>query len=338
MIEKVVNHITENIANSVEKKLEVNNNMKKKVREAEKSPTGIKTEETKIDLQQLKPIERLILAFMGDMKWEIKQLETQLTVEKSCSSIGKGQLTNFLKNRPHLFAITDIYVHSYLNEKEIVGLKRQFHQRINNDQNAALKEKKFEVNNNMKKTTREAEKIMKTEGIKIDLKQLKPIERDILAFMGDMKWEIKLLETQLTVEKSCPSIGKGQLTNFLKNRPHLFVITEIYVQSHLKEEEIVGLKRKFDQSINRAILKTVRKNPEADCNHLFKLLTKKCHLKIHSAQELVKFLSERNLLPNEGRIIQEQNNLVPKLIESCENFRNTSPIDVIGIAESILEI
>ena len=54
MIEKVVNHITENIANSVEKKLEVNNNMKKKVREAEKSPTGIKTEDIKIDLQQLK--------------------------------------------------------------------------------------------------------------------------------------------------------------------------------------------------------------------------------------------------------------------------------------------
>ena len=119
MIEKVVNHITENIANSVEKKLEVNNNMKKNVREAEKSPTGIKTEDIKIDLQQLKTIEKLILAFMGDMKWEIKQLETQLTVEKSCSSIGKGQLTNCLKNRPHLFAITDIYVHSYLKEKGI---------------------------------------------------------------------------------------------------------------------------------------------------------------------------------------------------------------------------
>ena len=234
----------------------------------------------------------------------------------------KGTLNNFLKKRPDLFSVSNDHVLS----------------KLRHDQNAALKEKKLEVNNNMKKTTREAEKIIKTEDIKIDLKQLKPIERDILAFMGDMKWEIKLLETQLTVEKSCPSIGKGQLTNFLKNRPHLFVITDIYVQSHLKEEEIVGLKRKFDQSINRAILKTVRKNPEADCNHLFKLLTKKCHLKIHSAQELVKFLSERNLLPNQDRMIQEQNNLVPKPIESSENFRNTSPIDVIGIAESILEI
>ena len=65
-------------------------------------------------------------------------------------------------------------------------------------------------------------------------------------------------------------------------------------------------------------VETVNQNPEADCNHLFNLLPFKCHFKIHS--------------------VQEQNNLVPKLIESCENFRNTSPIDVIGIAESILEI
>ena len=86
-------------------------------------------------------------------------------------------------------------------------------------------------------------------------------------------------------------------------------------------------------------VETVNQNPEADCNHLFNLLPFKCHFKIHSVQELVKFLSEKNiLLPNQDSIIQEQNNLVPKLIESCENFRNTSPIDVISIAESILEI
>ena len=209
---------------------------------------------------------------------------------------------------------------------------------------------KLEVNNNMKKTVREAEKSptgIKTEDIKIDLKQLKPIERDILAFMGDMKWEIKLLETQLTVEKSCSSIGKGQLTNFLRNRPHLFVITDIYVHSHLKEKEIGALNgqlnkkiNRFDKKINRTILKTVRQNPEADCSRLFKLLPfpVKRRFKIYSVQVLVKFLNKRNLLPNQDRIIQEQNNLVPKLIESCENFRNTSPIDVIGIAESILEI
>ena len=205
-------------------------------------------------------------------------------------------------------------------------------------------EKKLEVNNNMKKTVRETEKSptgIKTEDIKIDLQQLKPMERLILAFMGDMKWEIKQLEIQLTVKryrKSGIGIGKGQLTNFLKNRPHLFAITDIYVQSHLKEKETVHLKRKFDQRINRSILKTVRQNPEADCNSLFNLLPKKCRLKIHSAQELIKFLSERNLLPNQDIMIQEQNNLVPKLIESCENFRNTSPIDIIGIADSILEI
>ena len=35
---------------------------------------------------------------------------------------------------------------------------------------------------------------------------------------------------------------------------------------------------------------------------------------------------------------KEQNNLVPELIESCENFRNTSPIDVIDTDESVLEI
>ena len=70
----------------------------------------------------------------------------------------------------------------------------------------------------------------------------------------------------------------------------------------------------------------------------FDKLPKKCHLNIHSAQELIKFLNKRNLLPNQDRIIQEQINLVPKPIESSENFRNTSPIDVIGIAESILEI
>ena len=32
------------------------------------------------------------------------------------------------------------------------------------------------------------------------------------------------------------------------------------------------------------------------------------------------------------------NNLVPELIESCENFRNTSPIDVINIDETVLEL
>jgi hypothetical protein len=70
----------------------------------------------------------------------------------------------------------------------------------------------------------------------------------------------------------------------------------------------------------------------------FDKLPKKCHFKIHSAQELVKFLSERNLLPNQDRMIQEQNNLVPKPIESSENFRNTSPIDVINIDETVLEL
>ena len=35
---------------------------------------------------------------------------------------------------------------------------------------------------------------------------------------------------------------------------------------------------------------------------------------------------------------KEQNNLVPELIESCENFRNTSPIDVINIDETVLEL
>ena len=204
-------------------------------------------------------------------------------------------------------------------------------------------EKKLEVNNNMKKTVRETEKSptgIKTEDIKIDLQQLKPIERLILAFMGDMKWEIKQLETQLTVKKSYSSIGKGQLTNFLKNRPDLFVITDIYVHSHLKEKEIGALNGQLNKRINKAILKTVRRNPEADCSRLFKLLPfpVKRRFRIYSVQVLVKFLSERNLLPNKDRIIQEQINLVPKLIESCENFRNKSSIDVIGIAESILEI
>ena len=204
-------------------------------------------------------------------------------------------------------------------------------------------EKKLEVNNNMKETVRETEKSptgIKTEDIKIDLQHLKPIERLILAFMGDMKWEIKQLETQLTVEKSYSSIGKGQLTNFLKNRPHLFVITDIYVYIHLKEKEIGALNGQLNKSMNKAILKTVRRNPEADCSRLFKLLPfpVKRRFRIYSVQVLVKFLSERNVLPNQDRIIQEQINLVPKPIESSENFRNTSPIDVIGIAESILEI
>ena len=205
-------------------------------------------------------------------------------------------------------------------------------------------EKKLEVNNNMKKTVRETEKSptgIKTEDIKIDLQQLKPIERLILAFMGDMKWEIKQLEMQLTSSKSYPLFktfkAKGQLTGFLKNRPQFFAITENHVQSHLNKIQIqkLGARKRID----KLILETVKQNPEADCNRLFNLLPFKCHFKIHSVQELVKFLSEKKLVvPNQDRIIQEQNNLVPKLIESCENFRNTAPIDVIGIAESILEI
>merc|ERR550534_896879 len=82
----------------------------------------------------------------------------------------KGTLNNFLKKRPNLFSVVNDHVLS----------------KLRHDQN----EKKLEVNNVMKKTVREAEKSpigIKTEGIKIDLKQLKPIERDILAFMGDMK-------------------------------------------------------------------------------------------------------------------------------------------------------
>ena len=146
----------------------------------------------------------------------------------------KGTLNNFLKKRHNLFSVINDHVLS----------------KLRHDQNAALKEKKLEVNNNVKKTTGEAEKSTtgtKTEDVKIDLKQLKPIERLILAHMGDRKWEIKQLEIQLTVKryrKSGIGIGKGQLTNFLKNRPHLFVITDIYVQSHLKEKEIVGGRRR----------------------------------------------------------------------------------------------
>ena len=221
------------------------------------------------EIQQLEPLEKQIVIAIGQSKWKIKHLNKAILEQGVNVFQPKGTLNKFLRKRPNLFVISIIYVRvqSYLCHH----------------QSAALKEQQIEFNNNENKNIRET-KNSRTENtiedIKIDFKQLKPIERDVLAVMGDKKWEINELKVQLTGEKSYPLLktfqAKGQLTSFLKNRPHLFVKTDKYVQ--------------------------------------------------------------RNLLPNQGITKHELNNLVPEIIKSCKNFRDTSPIDVIGIAESILEI
>lgn len=220
------------------------------------------------EIQQLEPLEKQIVIAIGQSKWKIKHLNKAILEQGVNVFQPKGTLNKFLRKRPNLFVISIIYVRvqSYLCHH----------------QSAALKEQQIEYNNNENKNIRET-KNSRTENtiedIKIDFKQLKPIERDVLAVMGDKKWEINEFKVQLTGEKSYllkTFQAKGQLTSFLKNRPHLFVKTDKYVQ--------------------------------------------------------------RNLLPNQGITKHELNNLVPEIIESCKNFRDTSPIDVIGIAESILEI
>ena len=69
----------------------------------------------------------------------------------------------------------------------------------------------------------------------IDIQILSPEERYIFAFIGDTKWGILQLRKQLNDEKSYPGSFKtvSQLNDFLTNRPHLFVITDYYVQRYL---------------------------------------------------------------------------------------------------------
>ena len=209
-------------------------------------------------------LENQILDILGKLSWKIEDLIKALLEQDVKSYKPNGHLRNFLKKRPNLFFIVNGHVQSH-------------------DQNSIPEEQKIEVNNNKKKPEKESEKsqtVNTNENIEIGFEQLKPIEKDMLTFMGDMKWEINDLKVQLTGEKSYPLCktfqAKGQLISFLKNRPHLFVKTDNFVQ--------------------------------------------------------------RNLLTNQDKTKQEENNLVPKLIVSCENFRNTSPIDVIYTHESILEI
>ena len=60
-------------------------------------------------------------------------------------------------------------------------------------------------------------------------------ERIILEFLGDKKLKIAQLRKQLNDDKSYPGSFKTvtQLKDFLTNRPHLFVITDHYVQRFL---------------------------------------------------------------------------------------------------------
>ena len=221
------------------------------------------------EIQQLEPLEKQIVIAIGQSKWKIKHLNKAILEQGVDVFQPKETLNRFLRERPNLFVKTGPYVRvqSYLCHY----------------QSAALKEQQIEFNNNENKNvkkTKNGQTENTVEEFKIDFKQLKPIERDVLAVMGDKKWVLDVLKVQLTGEKSYPLLktfqAKGQLTSFLMNRPHLFFKTDKYVQ--------------------------------------------------------------RNLLPNQGITKQELNNLVPEIIESCKNFRDTSPIEFIGIAESILEI
>ena len=69
-----------------------------------------------------------------------------------------------------------------------------------------------------------------------------PNEKMILEFMGDKKLKIEQLRKQLNAEKSYPGSFKTvtQLKDFLTNRPHLFVITDYYVQryQHYNQDKI----------------------------------------------------------------------------------------------------
>ena len=82
------------------------------------------------------------------------------------------------------------------------------------------------------------------------------------------------------------------------------------------------------------IMKIVEQNPKAECSDLFECLSRKLKPQINSVRELVVFLNARNLLP--GHL--KYDNMVSELIDGCEDFKITAPIDVIGDNESVLEL
>ena len=192
--------------------------------------------------------------------------------------------------------------------------------------------------------------------------QLKPIEKQILALMGESVWVIVDLE-EIVLEhgfiNDCRDLNRfrepGHFLNFLKKRPQLFeILQDLAVWSCLDKNQIQALQdennsvgnimtvsyeakfaREFKetQHLKKEILLLVEQNPEMDCIDLFQNLPFWCRLRINSVEKLVEFLNTRNpvLLPD---LIQKYH----ELMNGCENFRIFSPIDVIEDEEGILEI
>ena len=87
-------------------------------------------------------------------------------------------------------------------------------------------------------------------------------------------------------------------------------------------------------------MKIMDKNPEADCFDILELLSSRYRSLINSDDELIQLLSERNLIPNEIQTNpgEESENIVTEVTEKFENFQITSPIDVLGEVDLVLEV
>ena len=143
---------------------------------------------------------------------------------------------------------------------------------------------------------------------------------------------------------------KANFVAFLEKCSIFFLTTDTYVyrKDYQRENERIIKKveknerRKEKQVMKKIVLKLMKKYPEANCNDLFQLLPPRFRSVILSVSDLVEFLERRNLFSNTASPIKTQTNqemaTETGISDSCENFKNTSPIDIICDNESVLDI
>ena len=148
------------------------------------------------------PFELQILNSMGEKLWKIADLLILLQDNKIGTFKTESSLHNFLKKRPKLFSMTQTHVWN---------AKKMF---------------KEDYNENM-----EIEQIQQKKEYLPSVKNLDPLEIQILTLMDVSPWRISDLRTKLLENGLNTFKPEKQLHNFLKKRPNLFGLTETHVWS-----------------------------------------------------------------------------------------------------------
>ena len=149
----------------------------------------------------LHPLEKQVLAIIGNKRWNIKSLERALSENGQNVFQPKDTLTNFLTKRPEIFCVKGIFVWKRDQCQTDVSIKNPLHTTFKNAQN-------FEQKKGPNGLT---------------------FEKQILAVIKNETWKIDTLEKALMENGVKIFQSKDYLVSFLRSRPDLFDVTDTHV-------------------------------------------------------------------------------------------------------------